>query len=206
MNWGGLPVESFPLLMAFRPVLINSCSVSALSGKPGALSPKVQPLKRSYAPILMFTLQQGSTQPNTVPTLSLRLFVRTVPSVASLAVPHPRHESAKLCHRSIHWQMTTARSCSLHGSIMPSRKYPTSKYKPRSSPQEDSRTGEKDPYMPLHHFVKTSRRGTIGQGPWRGVVNHTGELVQPPHLPAGVDETDAANVVLVLMPLAMHAR
>lgn len=39
-----------------------------------------------------------------------------------------------------------------------------------------------------------------------GCRNHTGELVQPPHLPAGVDETDTANVVHLLMLLTMHAR
>lgn len=39
-----------------------------------------------------------------------------------------------------------------------------------------------------------------------GCGNHTGELVLPPHLPAGVDETDTANVVHLLMLLTMHAR
>jgi len=39
-----------------------------------------------------------------------------------------------------------------------------------------------------------------------GCGNHTGELVQPPHLPAGVDETDTANVVHLLRPPNMHAR
>lgn len=154
----------------------------------------------------MFTLQQRPAQTDTVPILSLGPSPEPCLSVASLAVPHPKPASSKLCHRSVHWQITTGRSSSRHGNIMPTRKYPTSKYKPRSSLQKTLELARKTPTSPRHHLPETDRRGTIGQEPWRGVVTTPVSWFSHPHLPAGVDETDTANVVHLSKPLTMHAR
>ncbi|KAK0738874.1 hypothetical protein B0T18DRAFT_254267 [Schizothecium vesticola] len=128
-------------------------------------------------------------------------------SVASLAVPHPKPASSKLCCPSFHWQMITGGSCSRHGNIMPTR---ASTQRQNTNPAHHSKKTLEPARKTLTWPHTTSRdmpsRHDRPKGHGRVCGNHTGELVQPPHLPAGVDETDTANVVHLLRLLVMHAR